>query len=166
MVENNLYLVLVSGEIKGVGYWLVDTTFAENPLQENKELLECHRKELIGEESAKQIICAIKLNIKNLINDLEKDGYFLEKPIKGISYSFPLNEIEKIFDFWLETFRNKEEWEACVGLLKIKQRVSLRRIMNEGIKENLRKWAIIIEDLHKYRPSTIRKNVHNEPMWK
>ena len=100
--KNNLFLILASGEHKGLGFWLIDTTLSENPLLENKELLECHRKELIGKESAKHIIYAIKSNINTLIKDLSKDGFIIEKPPKGISYTLPLIEIEAIFDFWFE----------------------------------------------------------------
>jgi len=167
LTDRNLYIILASGEIKGIGYWLIDTTFSENPLHENKELLECHRKELIGEKSSKDIIYAINFNLTNLLNEIIEEGFYFEKPLKGISYSLPLNEIEKIFDFWIETYKNKTSWETCLGLLKIKKRLSLRSLLvDKGIKGNARAWAPKIEELHGFRPFSKRKIKRNEPMWK
>ena len=107
MKSTNLFLILASGEINGIGYWLIDKTYHEFPTIENKDLLECHRKELIAEESAKDILFAINLNLHNLMNDLKKDGFNIEKPPIGISFNLPLNVMEDIFDFWVETYKNK-----------------------------------------------------------
>jgi len=63
----------------------------DSPLIEKNYLLDCHRKELVGEESAKEIIYAINLNLSNIFNQLIKEGYKIEKPIKGIPFSFPLS---------------------------------------------------------------------------
>ena len=41
--------------------------------------LDCHRKELIGNESAKDILFAINLNIK-LLNELRNKNYLIENP--------------------------------------------------------------------------------------
>ena len=122
MIFRKLYLILASGEMNGIGYWLIDKTHNEFPTIENKNLLECHRKELIAEESAKAILYAINLNLNNLINDLTKDGFNLEKPPKGISFNLPLNVMEDIFDFWVETYKNKTSWQTSIGLLKIKKK--------------------------------------------
>ena len=167
MIRRNLYLILSSGEINGIGYWLIDTTFSEFPIIENKELLECHRQELIGEESACDIIFAINLNISNLINELKKEGFDIEKPPKGISFNLPLEVIEDIFDFWLETYKNKNFWQTSLGLLKIKKRLSLSSIIkSKGIKNHVKDLAYIIEKLHTYRPITPEKNKKKDPMWK
>ena len=69
MIIRNLYLILASGEINGIGFWLIDKTYNEFPTIENKDLLECHRKELIAEESAKDILFAINFNLHNLMSD-------------------------------------------------------------------------------------------------
>ncbi len=167
MISNNLYLILANGETNGIGYWLIDTTYNEYPIRENKELLECHRKELIGEEGAKNIINAIKFNLNNLIDELLKEGFIIEIPPKGISYNLPLNVIENIFDFWVETYQNKSLWDTSIGLLKIKKRLSLISIIeSEGIKNHVKELAYIIEKLHKYRPNSPQIYKNNDPMWK
>ena len=166
MISRNLFLILANGEINGVGFWLIDTTFNEYPIIENKHLLECHRKELIGEESAKKILEAINLNLNNVINEIIKEGFSIEKPPIGISYDFPLSVLENIFDFWLETYKNDSYWETSIGLLKIKKRLSLSSIIkSEGIKNHVKDLAIKIEKLHHYRPNSRNKYKNNDPMW-
>ena len=167
MIKRNLYLILASGEINGIGFWLIDTTSNEFPMIENKDLLECHRKELIGEESAGDILFAINFNFNNLINDLQKDGFNINKPPKGISFNLPLDVIEDIFDFWIDTYKNKNTWQTAIGLLKIKKRVSLTSIIkSKAIKNHVKELANIIEKLHSYRPITREKYENKDPMWK
>ena len=167
MIRRNLYLILASGEINGIGFWLIDTTSNEFPMIENKDLLECHRKELIGEESASDILFAINFNFNNLINDLQKDGFNINKPPKGISFNLPLDVIEDIFDFWIDTYKNKNTWQTAIGLLKIKKRVSLTSIIkSKAIKNHVKELANIIEKLHSYRPITREKYENKDPMWK
>ena len=167
MINRNLYLILASGEINGIGFWLIDTTSNEFPMVENKDLLECHRKELIGEESAGDILFAINFNFNNLINDLQKDGFNINKPPKGISFNLPLDVIEDIFDFWIDTYKNKNTWQTAIGLLKIKKRVSLTSIIkSKAIKNHVKELANIIEKLHSYRPITREKYENKDPMWK
>jgi len=166
-LKKNLFLILADGEMNGIGYWIIDKTFNESPALENKNILECHRKELIGEESAENILYAINHNIKNLLNDLKEEGFEVETPPKGISHSLPLDVLEKIFDFWLGLYKDKSSWDTCIGLLKIKKRISLSSIfMSKGIKVNAKKWAKIIEELHAYRPYSKKLKEQNEPMWK
>ena len=167
MISKNLYLILASGEINGIGFWLIDKIYNEFPVLENKYLMECHRKELIAEESARDILFAINYNLSNLTNDLKKEGFKLEKPPKGISYNLPLNVMEDIFDFWLETYKNKNSWQTSIGLLKIKKRLSLSSIiMSKAIKNHVIELACNIENLHSYRPSTPEKYKYKDPMWK
>tara|TARA_Y100000589_G_scaffold252063_1_gene240512 strand:- start:640 stop:1209 length:570 start_codon:yes stop_codon:yes gene_type:complete len=167
VINRNLYLILANGEINGIGFWLIDKTYNEFPMIENKELLECHRKEIIGEESASNILFAINFNLNNLMNDLKKEGYDIEKPPKGISFNLPLNVLEDIFDFWLETYKNKATWQTSIGLLKIKKRVSLTYIIkSKAIKNRVKDLACIIEKLHNYRPSSTQNYKNNDPMWK
>ena len=167
MIRRNLYLILASGEINGIGFWLIDTTSNEFPMIENKDLIECHRKELIGEESAGDILFAINFNFNNLINDLQKDGFNINKPPKGISFNLPLDVIEDIFDFWIDTYKNKNTWQTAIGLLKIKKRVSLSSLIkSKAIKNHVKELANIIEKLHSYRPITREKYENKDPMWK
>jgi len=162
-----LYLILASGEINGIGFWLIDKISNEFPTIEIKNLLECHRKELIAEESAKDIIYAINFNIDNLINNLKKEGFNIDKPPKGISFNLPLQIMEDIFDFWLETYKNKNYWQTSLGLLKIKRRNSLSIIIkSKGIKSHVKDLAKIIEKLHAYRPNNPEKHERIDPMWK
>ena len=167
MISRNLYLILASGEINGIGFWIIDKIYHEFPSQENKYLLECHRKELIAEESAKDIVSAINFNLKNLMNELKKEGFNIEKPPKGISFNIPLNVMEDIFDFWLETYKNKDSWQTSLGLLKIKKRISLLSLIkSKAIKIHVKELAYNIEKLHTYRPSTQEKYKNKDPMWK
>ena len=168
MSGTNLFLILASGEINGIGYWLIDTTFNDTPTNDDKNLIECHRKELIGKESAEMILFAIFLNLSNIKDDLKREGYVIDNPPKGISFSFPLNILENIFDFWLELYKDKNSWETCLGLLKIKKRNLLKSlIISNVLKGSAKEWAPIIEELHKYRPELNRKKKKiNEPMWK
>ena len=167
MISRNIYLILASGEINGIGFWLVDKIYNEFPIIDNKELLECHRKELVAEDSANDILDAINLNLNNLINDLKKEGFNIDKPPKGISFNLPLNLVEDIFDFWLETYKDKNAWQTSLGLLKIKKRISLTSIIkSKAIKNRVKELAYIIEKLHTYRPSTHGKYKNKDPMWK
>ena len=130
-------------------------------------LLDCYRKELIGNESAKDIIFAINLNIENLINELRNKNYSIEKPSIGISFNIPLEVLERIFDFWLDIYKNKEAWEICIGLLKIRKRIPLTNLIRgEGLKGESKKWAMKVESLHSYIPNPYKKEKLNEPMWK
>ncbi len=164
---DNRFLFLASGVLNDEGFWLIGIKDSDIKILDDKTLLECHRKELIGEESAKDILDAINLNLDNLISDFKKNNYPLEEPPKGISFNIPLIVLEKIFDFWLEKYKDKVVWETCVGLLKIRRRISLTNIIRSGsIKGDSKKWALEIEDLHTYKPNSIKNIVSNEPMWK
>ena len=161
------FLFLASGVVDGVGFWLIDIKYNDEKILDDKTLLECHRKELIGEDAAKDILNAINLNIDNLIKELKKQHFSLDKPPIGISFNIPLNVLEKIFDFWLDKYKDNEVWETCFGLLKIRKRVALTNLINsESIKGNTKKWALEIEDLHNYKPNSIKINIKDEPMWK
>ena len=167
MTNGNIYLILASGEINGIGFWLIDKIYDEFPMIEKKYLLECHRKELIAEESAREILFAINFNLNNLINEIQNEGFNIEKPPKGISFNLPLDVIEDIFDFWLETYKNKNSWQTAIGLLKIKKRISLNSIIkSKAIKNHVKELANIIEKLHSYRPITLEKYENKDPMWK
>ena len=167
LISRNLYLILASGEKDGTGFWLIDKTYNDAPRIENKDLLECHRKELISEESANSILFAINFNLNNLMNDLRNDGFNFEKPPKGISFNLPLNVLEDIFDFWLETYKSKKSWQTSIGLLKIKKRISLSTLIkSKAIKNRVKELAYIIESLHTYRPCTPEKYKNKDPMWK
>ena len=167
MKNRYLFLFLASGVANDKGFWLIGIKDSDEKILDDKTLLECHRKELIGEESAKDILDAINLNLDNLIIDLKKNHMPLDEPPIGISFNIPLNVLEKIFDFWLEKYKNKEAWKTCFGLLKIRRRVSLTNIINnKSIKGDSKKWALDIEELHIYRPNSIENNIKNEPMWR
>ena len=133
---------------------------------EDENLLDCYRKELIGNESAKDILLAINLNVNNLLNELRNKNYLIERPSIGISFDIPLEILENIFDFWLDIYKNQEAWEACLGLLKVRKRIPLTNLIeSESLKGNSKKWAIKIETLHNYVPSSLRIEKLNDPMW-
>jgi len=160
------YLYLASGVKNGEGFWIVGVKNCDENILEDKNLLDCHRKELIGNESAKDILFAINLNIKNLYNELRNKNYLIEKPSMGISFDIPLDVLESIFDFWLDIYKNHEAWEACLGLLKVRKRIPLTNLIeSESLKGNSKKWAIKIETLHSYVPSSLKIDKSNDPMW-
>ena len=167
MKNRYLFLFLASGVVNDEGFWLIGIKNSDSKILDDKTLLDCHRKELIGHESAKDILNAIDLNINNLTNDLKKDNFVLDEPPRGISFNIPLYILENIFDFWLDKYKAPEIWETCIGLLKIRRRVSLRNLINsDSIKGDSKKWAMEIETLHNYRPNSVKNNSSNEPMWK
>ena len=167
MENSPQYIFLASGVKNGEGFWLVGIKECDENILEDKNLLDCHRKELIGNESAKDILFAINLNINNLLNELINKNYLIERPSIGISFDLPLDLLESIFDFWLEIYKNQEEWETCLGLLKIRKRISLTNLIKgESLKGNSKKWAIKVENLHNYAPNSIRIEKLNDPMWK
>ena len=166
MEKSAQYLFLASGLNNGEGFWMVGIKNCDENILEDKNLLDCHRKELIGNEPAKDIIFAINLNINNLLEELRNKNYLIDTPSMGISFDIPLEILENIFDFWLEIYKNQEAWEACLGLLKIRKRIPLTNLIeSESLKGNSKKWAIKIETLHNYVPSSFGTEKLNEPMW-
>ncbi len=166
MENSPQYLFLASGVKNGEGFWIVGFKNCDSNILEDKNLLDCHRKELIGNDSAKDILFAINLNITNLINELRNKNYLIGRPSMGISFDIPLNLLENIFDFWLDIYKNQEAWETCLGLLKVRKRISLTNLINsKSLKGNSRKWAIKVETLHTYIPNSLRIEKINEPMW-
>jgi len=167
-VENSRqYLFLASGVDNGEGFWLVGVKDCDENILEDKNLLDCHRKELIGNESVKDILFAINLNINNLLNELRIKNYLIERPSIGIPFDIPLDILECIFDFWLDSYKNQEAWETCLGLLKIRKRISLNNLIkSKSLKGNSKKWAIEVENLHTYEPNSLKLEKLNDPMWK
>ena len=160
------YLFLASGVKNGEGFWIVGVKNCNENVLEDKTLLDCHRKELIGYQSAKDILFAIKLNIDNLLHELRNKNYLIGSPSMGISFDLPLEILENIFDFWLNIYKNQEAWEACLGLLKVRKRIPLTNLIEtKSLKGNSKKWAIKIETLHTYVPSSLRIDKLNDPMW-
>ena len=160
-------LFLASGLKEGEGFWIVDVKNSDENILDDKKILDCYRKELIGEESAKDILFAINLNINNLFNELKNKNYLVERPSIGISFDIPLEILENIFDFWLDLYKNQEDWETCLGLLKIRKRIPLTNLIkSQSLKGNSKKWAIKVENLHTYVPSTLRIEKLNDPMWR
>ena len=167
MENSPQYLFLASGVNNGEGFWIVGVKNCDENILEDKNLLDCHRKELIGNESAKDILFAINLNINNLFNELRKNNYLIEKPSIGISFNIPLDLLESIFDFWLDIYKNQEAWETCLGLLKVRKRISLTNLIkSKSLKGNSKKWAIKVENLHNYAPNSFKVEKLNDPMWK
>ena len=166
MENSPQYIFLASGLNNGEGFWIVGIKNCDENILEDENLLDCHRKELIGNESAKDILAAINLNINNILNELRNKNYMIGKPSKGISFDIPLEILENIFDFWLDTYKNKEAWDACLGLLKVRKRIPLTNLIeSESLKGNSKKWAKKIETLHTYVPSSQIIKKLDDPMW-
>ena len=167
MENSPQYLFLASGVKEGEGFWIVGVKNCDENILDDKNLLDCHRKELIGNQSAKDILFAINLNINNLLKALRTKNYLIETPSIGISFDIPLNILERIFDFWLDIYKNQEAWETCLGLLKVRKRISLMNLIESGsLKGNSKKWAIEVEALHNYVPNSLKLEKLNDPMWK
>ena len=167
MENSPQYLFLASGVKNGEGFWSLGVKNCDEIILEDKNLLDCHRKELIGNTSAKDILFAINLNINNLLNALKNEDHLIERPSMGISFDIPLDILESIFDFWLDIYKNQEAWETCLGLLKVRKRISLKNLIEGGsLKGNSKKWAIEIETLHNYVPNSLKLEKLNDPMWK
>ena len=167
MKKSPQYLFLASGEKNGEGFWIVGVKNCDENILEDKNLLDCHRKELVGNESAKDILYAINLNINNLLNELKNKNHSLQKPSLGISFDIPLDLLESIFDFWFDIYKNQEAWETCLGLLKVRKRISLTNLIRgDSLKGNSKKWALKIENLHKYVPNSYEIEKINDPMWR
>ena len=167
MENSPQYLFLASGVKNGEGFWIVGVKNCDENILEDKNLLDCHRKELIGNESAKEILDAINFNINNLLTEINNKNYFISRPSIGISFDIPLDLLESIFDFWLDIYKNPEDWETCLGLLKVRKRISLTNLIkSDSLKGNSKKWAIKIENLHTYIPNSLRVEKTNDPMWK
>ena len=167
MKNSPQHLFLASGVKNAEGFWIVGIKDCDENILEDKNLLDCHRKELIGNESAKDILFAINLNINNLLNELKNKNYVIDMPSMGFSFDVPLYLLESIFDFWLDIYKNQEAWETCLGLLKIRKRISLKSLIeSESLKGNSKKWAIKVENLHSYVPNSLRIEKPNDPMWK
>ena len=67
MENQSQFLFLASGVKEGHGFWLIGVKNCDENILDDKNLLDCHRKELIGSESAKDILFAINLNLNNII---------------------------------------------------------------------------------------------------
>ena len=167
MENSPQYLFLASGVKNGEGFWIMGVKNCDENILDDQNLLDCHRKELIGNESAKDILFAINLNINNILDELRNKNYLIKKPSIGISFDIPLDLLERIFDFWLDIYKNKKEWEICLGLLQVRKRLSLfNLIKSESLKGNTKKWAIKVESLHNYVPNSLKIEKLNDPMWK
>ena len=167
MEKSPQHLFLASGVKNGEGFWIVGVKNSDEKILGDKNLLDCHRKELIGNDSAKDILYAINLNINNLFNELRNKNYLIERPSMGISFDIPLDLLERIFDFWLDIYKNQEEWKTCLGLLKIRKRISLTNLIrSQSLIGNSKKLAIKIEKLHTYEPNSPKIERVNKPMWK
>ena len=166
MENSPQYLFLASGVNNGEGFWIVGIKNCDENILEDEILVDCHRKELIGNESAKDILLAINLNVNNLLNELRNKNYFIGSSSIGISFNIPLEILENIFDFWVDIYKNQEDWEACLGLLKVRKRIPLTNLIeSKSLKGNSKKWAIKIESLHTDVPSSLRIDKLNDPMW-
>ena len=167
MENSTQYLFLASGVKNGEGFWFIGVKNCDENILEDSHLLDCHRKELIGNESAKDVLFAINLNINNLFNELRNKNYLIERPSMGISFDFPLDLLESIYDFWLDIYKDQEAWETCLGLLKVRKRISLTNLIKgRSLKGNSKKWAMKVETLHTYEPNSLGIEKINDPMWK
>jgi len=166
LATSSQFLFLACGVRDHEGFWFVGVRNSDENILDDKNLLDCHRKELIGVESAKDILFAIDLNLNNLFDKKEKYKFQSEKASLSISLDFPLYILENIFDFWLETYKNTYKWELCLGLLKMRKRISLSNLIKSGgLKGNSKKWALEVERLHNLKTNSVKTIHSDKPMW-
>ena len=102
-----------------------------------------------------------------MCNELINKNYLIKRPSIGISFDLPLDLLESIFDFWLNIYKDQESWETCLGLLKVRKRISLTNLINSKVlKGKSKEWAMKVETLHTYAPNTLRAEKYKDPMWK
>ena len=167
MKNSNTFLFLASGVKNDEGFWFIGINNTDKNILDDEHLVDFHRKELIGNESANEILFAINLNLHNLLEELKREKYLIDKPSLGISFDMPLEVLENIYDFWLDTYREGTDWETCIGLLKTRKRLSLLNLINNhGLKGKSKNLAIRIETLHSYRPLSVKNILTKKPMWK
>ena len=114
-----------------------------------------------------QVVALLSVIASNYAITTEKNKkYLIAKPSIGIPFDIHLEILENIFEFWLDIYKNQEDWEACLGLLKVRKRIPLTNLIeSESLKGNSKKWAIKIENLHTYVPSSLKIDELNDPMW-
>tara|TARA_Y100001968_G_C19423226_1_gene752928 strand:- start:415 stop:894 length:480 start_codon:yes stop_codon:yes gene_type:complete len=159
---------LVSAEKKGSFFWEIGSTVYKESVKLNKShFLECFRKEIIEARAVREVQKAIYLNIQNIQDSCLREGYLLNKPLKGFSYDLPLNVIEGIFDFWIEVSKDPDLWKRCLGLLNCyKHFSSSNPFFRNSLKGLTAEMNSKIEFLHSYRPIFRKKSDKtNSPMW-
>ena len=114
-----------------------------------------------------QVVALLSVIASNYTTSSEQNkNYLIARPSMGIPFDIPLEILENIFDFWLDIYKNHEAWEACLGLLKVRKRIPLTNLIeSKSLKGNSKKWAIKIETLHTYVPSSLKNEKFNDPMW-
>ncbi len=159
---------MISADKLGDKFWKIGLTNSSKPLNLDKKIyLECFRKESFETEAAKAILKAILINLKNLTDICEKEGFRLKKTPNGISYDLPLTVIEDIFDFWVDRYRDPLSWNVCIGLLKCRSEIaSENQYFSKCLKGESSKWIRQIDLRHSYRPELekVRTTPYN-PMW-
>ncbi len=163
----NLYLA--SGVNDDKSFWVVNFTEEEDILNSSEiELLECYRKELFGIEAASEVKEAINSTLDILAFDSKFDRYNLDKYITGYSSEIPINIIEDIFDLWVYTYKEENNWKKCIGLLKFRKKIKTdNNYINLGLKGDTYEFAIKLNELLSLRSSDLscRLDKKNELMW-
>ncbi len=168
-MNDSVNLYLASGVHVDEGYWEISYTDSYNPVNiKDTKLLECYRNELVGLDAAEEIKEAICSTLNILINDCNTEGYSIDQFNDSYSYDIPLTVIENIFDFWLDIYHDPGVWKKCIGLLRIRKRVSFAKdILLNNLKGNSYKYAFKLENLLCYRPASFLKETTNNKkvMW-
>ncbi len=160
------FLYLVNCLKVGEAYWKIGITNHTNPLNESKYFLECYRKELIGSVAANQILDAISINIKGLLDDCLNEGFSIKEPSDGISYDIPLVVVEEIFDFWFDLYKKGDLFDKVLELSKVRQRINLSNpFISKGLKGFTAEWVQKLEILYAFRPNSVKISSKKEPMW-
>jgi len=91
------YLFLASGVKNGEGFWIVGVKNCDENILEDKTLLDCYRKELIGYQSAKDILLTSQLRTALILNkNIKATNYQIDTYKKKIYvYGIALTSEEK-----------------------------------------------------------------------
>ena len=102
MENSPQYLFLASGVNNGEGFWIVGIKNCDENILEDENLLDCHRKELIGNESAKEYLLLshyLLILFYGNLKDFYHQGYFhhnflFPQAKTLLHYSLHLQEID------------------------------------------------------------------------
>ena len=167
-MDKSVRLFLVSGVKNDVGFWDIDFTDTENPLNIlGKGYLECYRNHIVGYSAAIEIKLVILTTLKELLNEIISDGYKLKPPPVGITFDLSLDSVEKIFDFWFYNYNNRVLWHKFLRIIKMRSRIhNSPNYLKKALMGETLDLFLEIDSLFSYRPSSPGDySFKKESMW-
>ena len=117
MFYSSQFLFLASGVKNDEGFWFIGVKNSDENILDDKNLLDCHRKELIGKESANDILFAINLNLKNLFDEIEINKFLINQPllINSTYFKQPISRFDLNLEYFKISFIFKDTAPAYEG---------------------------------------------------